>query len=163
MDIKQTFRSFTAATHVLRSTSECAKDARIENYEATTISPELEINWVLGALPALPALPAFLAFSVELGLKTMLIGSNTNQVPWGHNLEGLFDQLPSNIQNRIRADVIEKIPELTEEAFKKKLTDHGKSFQEWRYFHEKETLSFDTEFLGNILFSIHNYTVEECY
>lgn len=156
MSIKQTFRAFTVASLLLEQMSAIATNARLEDYQSKTIKPELNIDWVLGAIPAQTA---FLAFSVELGIKTLLIKSNTILEPRGHNLKVLFDKLPQEIKTHIYNGLAEDIEDLDMKKFNTLLDKNAKSFESWRYFHETESLSCDKDFLGRLLISIHNFTV----
>jgi len=153
MSIKTTFRSFTSAVFLLKKTTEIATKARVENYENKTITTKLDIDQVLSASMAQPA---FLAFSIELGLKTLLVESETIKEPRGHRLKELFDKLPDNIKDTIQQDVTSRVKNIN---FEELLEENSENFIKWRYFHETNTLSSNGEFLGNFLVSIHNYSV----
>ncbi|MBD2395075.1 hypothetical protein H6G11_12540 [Cyanobacterium aponinum FACHB-4101] len=160
MSIKVTFRSFTAATFVLEQIARTSTDTRITNYEIKTITTEINVDH---AIIAIPAQVAFLAFSIELGLKMLLIKSKTIQEPRGHNLKDLFNKLPQDIKTTIRQNVINSMKTLDYAKFEEVLESNSSNFEKWRYFHESSNLSCDKEFLGHLLVSIHNYTVEKKY
>lgn len=160
MSIKQTFRAFTVSSLLLEQMSAIALKARLDNYNSKIINPELNIDWVLAAIPAQTA---FLAFSIELGIKTLLIKSNSILEPRGHNLKVLFDKLPQEIKVNIYDDLAKDIENLDETEFSTLLDKNAKSFESWRYFHETESLSCDKDFLGRLLISIHNFTVNNNY
>lgn len=160
MSIKVTFRSFTAATFVLEQIAQISTNARIENYESKTITTEVNIDY---AIQAIPAQVAFLAFSIELGLKMLLIKSETTPEPRGHNLKYLFEKLPQNIKTTICQNVLKSMATLDSAKFERLLESNSSNFEKWRYFHESANLSCDKEFLGYLLVSIHNYTVEQKY
>ena len=74
------------------------------------------------------------SFGLELLLKSIhVFQSRENTFPSGHNLEDLFNALSDQLKIRIQNDFSERAgSEL--EAF---LTNHARSFEEWRYFAEE--------------------------
>ena len=82
------------------------------------------------------------SFGLELLLKSIhVFQSRENTFPSGHNLEDLFNALSDQLKIRIQNDFSERAgSEL--EAF---LTNHARSFEEWRYFAEKTegVINFD--------------------
>lgn len=147
MSIKQTFYSFYSAASLVDQTLKMV-DKR-ENDENQNINIELNIDQVILAGMAQPAL---LAFSIELGLKYLLVKSKTKQNPRGHKLKELFCQLPNEIKDTIYKDVTNHIENID---FYKLLEESSNNFVDWRYFHEKGDLSSNGEFLGKLLNSIN--------
>lgn len=156
MSIKATFRSFTAATLLLEQIARMSTDARITSHEIKTTMVDINVD---RAIIAMPAQVAFLAFSIELGLKTLLIKSKTIKKPRGHILKDLFNKLPEDIKTTIRQNVINSMKTLDYAKFEEVLEFNSSNFEKWRYFHESSNLSCDKNFLGHLLISIHNYTV----
>lgn len=159
MSIKTTFRSFTTTTFLIEQISREAIKERLNNSDSQTISIDID---TLKASIAATAQPAFIAFSIELGLKTVLVSSGASENPRGHNLEKLFTNLPRQAKNTIRDDVKEKLS-INDTQFQEILLSNANSFEKWRYFHESDSLSCDKDFLGQLLTAIHNYTVNENY
>lgn len=160
MSIKQTFRSFTASTWVLEAAFRKAVDERVKDKGCKFVNLQINADWIILSMPAKVA---FLAFSIELGLKTLLIHSSTQmKPPRGHNLENLFKNLPLEIQELLLNDVETLIPE-AKGKFNELLSVNSANFEQWRYFHESSNLFCDLNFMGNLLNSIHNYTVKENY
>ena len=159
MSIKTTFRSFTATTFLIEQISREAIRDRLNNSGSQTISIDIDTS---KAAIAVTAQPAFIAFSIELGLKTVLVNSGASENPRGHNLEKLFTNLPRHAKNTISNDVKEKL-NIDDTQFEELLLSNANSFEKWRYFHESNSLSCNKEFLGQLLTAIHNYTVNENY
>ncbi|MCL4316519.1 MAG: hypothetical protein M1527_06760 [Gammaproteobacteria bacterium] len=88
------------------------------------------------------AVPAIVceAFSIELALKALLLDAMKS-----HDLKKLFDGLDASIQKKIVAAT-----GIEEKDFHASLSAAAKAFDEWRYVHEKETLSISTAFLSTL-------------
>lgn len=85
------------------------------------------------------AVPAIVceAFSIELAFKALLIDALKS-----HDLKKLFDGLEPSIQGKIISAT-----GMVEKDFHASLSAAAKSFDEWRYVHEKDALSASTSFL----------------
>jgi hypothetical protein len=84
------------------------------------------------------------AFSIELGFKALVLRAGGSVS--GHNLKELFSALEPSTQQLIFAAV--GIAE--EEEFYSSLEAESKAFVEWRYIHERESASANTEFLSKL-------------
>jgi hypothetical protein len=94
---------------------------------------EIEIPVAVG-LEASLALSYLTAFSVELGIKTILMDVGL-EVPRTHDLLKLFRRLPEIKRNEIAADVCAKEGYSSRE-FDTILSNNRCVFMDWRYFHE---------------------------
>jgi hypothetical protein len=82
-----------------------------------------------------------LAFSIELGLKSILLGCNKPSE--GHKFVELFNKLP----NEIKAEIESLVPSNGNE-FSHRLAAVSNAFVEWRYiFEESGYHSIDIEFM----------------
>jgi len=103
------------------------------------------------------------SFGLELLLKSIhVFQSEENRFPSGHNLEELFNKLPTQLKVRIQ-DEFSQSTSCKLESF---LTGHARSFEEWRYFAERTegTISFDMKgvrTLTSILKNIVNESANE--
>ena len=88
------------------------------------------------------AIPAIVceAFSIELAFKALLIDALKS-----HDLKKLFDGLEPALKEKIILAT-----GMAEGIFYSSLEAAAKSFDEWRYVHEKEALSASTEFLSKL-------------
>ena len=82
-----------------------------------------------------------LAFSIELGLKAMLLSSG--KPPKTHNLFKLFQLLPQPIQGEVVAAC-----GAPREAFDASLGTAANTFEEWRYIYEMENPNVDLAFMS---------------
>ena len=71
-----------------------------------------------------------LAFSIELGLKAIILAAQGSAV--GHKIENLFNLLSEDDQN-----IICRHTGCTREQFEHELSAVSNAFVEWRYIHEK--------------------------
>jgi hypothetical protein len=76
----------------------------------------------------------FAAFSVELGLKTLLL-DNQVALNRSHDLNDLFKKLPADICERIRNYVCASCG-ISSPQFDTKLSEERLTFINWRYWHE---------------------------
>ena len=95
-------------------------------------------NGVKGAI--IPGIVC-LAFSIELGLKAILVGCGKPSN--GHKLIELFDKLPSEDKTEI-----ERLTVGEDGEFSSKLSNVSNAFIEWRYIYEAPGYhSIDVEFM----------------
>lgn len=94
-----------------------------------------------------------LAFAVELILKTILVQDGLlpdptlPRLPGAsrgiHELDKLFDKLPTVHQERIRAAI-------ADDKFEARLAQHAKTFTDWRYQYELGDVYTEDEFLLSV-------------
>jgi hypothetical protein len=84
-----------------------------------------------------------LAFSIELGMKAILLPSQ--KPPKTHNLSKLFGLLPSEVQDQIILACGRP-----RQAFDVALDSVAKSFEEWRYVYDLEQPQVDLPFLSQL-------------
>ena len=89
------------------------------------------------------------AFSIELGLKTLIGGSSTP--PKSHNLEKLFSLVPANTQDQIVAGCAS-----TRASFDASLSLVANAFEDWRYIYEQETVQLDMAFLQRLSDAVYS-------
>ena len=88
------------------------------------------------------------AFSIELGLKTLLLKAGDPQK--GHDLEKLFLRLEKGVQDAIVART-----SFPPEGFAKRLTVAAQTFDEWRYLYEKDGVAASLTFLDSFMSAVH--------
>jgi hypothetical protein len=132
MDIKAThvnFLSVTSVAVIAHKAFEAFIDQQPEPDEEIHLSLPASMchNAGIGLIP-------FAAFSVELGLKTLL---SDYKIESGrtHDLRELFNKLPANVREEIRFFVCRSC-EITIDEFEEKLSDERLAFVNWRYWHE---------------------------
>lgn len=100
------------------------------------------------------------AFACELFMKAML-PKNTR----GHKLQELFNDLDTNIQDRIKNNTLVRIKKFSESYtdvdFYTDLTHNGNIFSEWRYFHEGNVNSANFRFISNFMKAVFDIALEE--
>jgi hypothetical protein len=85
-----------------------------------------------------------LAFSIELGFKSILVGCNKPSE--GHKFVELFGKLPDEIKTEIERFVVDD-----KSTFSSQLAAVSNAFVEWRYIFEGSGLhSIDIEFLAKL-------------
>lgn len=88
------------------------------------------------------------AFTVELGLKAILIKNNVRYQK-EHNLFLLFDSLPDVYKDEVLAYLIEKAPEYKDaKRFMDELLLMSSAFEDWRYCFEKSAPAVDARFVS---------------
>lgn len=106
--------------------------------------------------PYLIAFSTNLAFSAELYLKAISIYlSPQNEFEKGHDLQKLFDCLPSEVQNEIK-DAYNR--EFHIHDFVTILEQHKDAFNDWRYgFAGNGSLSIQSTDFGTLVRCLKNY------
>jgi hypothetical protein len=94
-----------------------------------------------------------LSFTIELLLKSLHYSAvNDNKLIEGHDLKELFNDLPRDMQDKIRYAFKKRLPNYS--LFDEMLDEHRNSFKDWRYFYEKKFGSFNYQFCENFAHSI---------
>jgi hypothetical protein len=89
-----------------------------------------------------------LAFSIELGIKSILLPSG--KASRTHNLVKLFGELSKDIQERIVSTCGRP-----RDAFDKSLAKIANVFEDWRYIYELENPNVDMGFLNSLADAIY--------
>lgn len=97
----------------------------------------------------MPAAFCNIAFACELFMKAVLFtteehGDSTSIRD--HSLERLFFMLPSNLQARIKNEIV--VSDANPASFDERLSNSANSFERFRYAYEHDTLSMDIIFLS---------------
>ena len=90
----------------------------------------------------------FSSFLVEIGFKALAVYEN-RQIKNAHNLNYLFNQISIEMQN-----IIAKTSDLELITLKEELKKNAEHFQQWRYYYELESSSFNVKFFENLLNTI---------
>ncbi len=93
-------------------------------------------------MPLIPA-AVCMAFSVELNFKVIIKAQGDKAK--GHRLDKLY----AKIAEPERSSIIEEIG-LSDKEFRKKLSEIGNAFVDWRYVYEHESISLDLDFLRRL-------------
>jgi hypothetical protein len=155
MSAKTAFRAFACASFVLEVAQRVAVEDRLQDIGCKKTHLEIDTDQIICAFPAKIA---FVAFSIELGLKSLLIDSKQDTSHRGHDLYELFGRLPDSIKRSIIDDVYNNSSDVGK-TFDELLKENSKNFVKFRYFHENMNLSADLNFMGVLLCAIHNYTI----
>jgi HEPN domain-containing protein len=99
--------------------------------------------------PLAPAVVC-LAFSIELGLKALILRANGS--PWGHDLSELFAVLPESLKSSLVAAVGRE-----RDRFEASLADAANAFEEWRYIYERKSAKADIDFLRRLQSAIESH------
>lgn len=94
------------------------------------------------------------SFSCEMFLKTLLVKNDLDNVKT-HNLEILFNKLPEDCKTQIKTKLYSKYSD--ESTFEEELNKIANSFEEWRYFYEKDR-KINLEFLKMFSNTLAMYT-----
>lgn len=104
-----------------------------------------------------------LPFVVELALKALVAKHNTDQVAKEHCLSKLYDDLPCNVQDRLKRDFEHiKLSELPHEtrALRTVLSDHDNDFPDRRYLDDPQGLvntPIDTlQYVASSVLNVYN-------
>ena len=87
----------------------------------------------------------FSSFLIEIGMKALIAFEN-KQVKGSHKLDCLFNQLSPEMQNNIA-----QLMECEMTVLKKKLEENAEHFEQWRYYYELGTNTFDITFMDKLL------------
>jgi len=88
------------------------------------------------------------AFAAEVGLKAVALHT-TGTTKRDHDLQALFHALPDDVQARIRADASTTYPG-SEASFDQDLAMVARTFEVWRYLHERHSVDTDLGFLQRL-------------
>lgn len=132
MDIKAThvnFLSVTSVAVIAHKAFEAFIDQKPELGQEVHLSLPASMchNAGIGIIP-------FAAFSVELGLKTLLSDYSVESGKT-HDLRELFNRLPAKVREEIRLFVCQSCA-IKIDVFEEKLSDDRLAFVNWRYWHE---------------------------
>ncbi len=119
--------------------SELEEGARLLNAEQNP-NPEIAIK----ASQGIPAL-VLLSLCIEISLKELIYQTQGNDVK-GHDLYKLFNGLDDDMRTIIREKVMERI-DISQSDFDNTLEENAKTFMDWRYFYEKNTINGEIRFL----------------
>lgn len=107
-----------------------------------------------------------LAFAAEVCMKAEL-GCNRDLKTW-HNLKDLYDQLNSEIRNKIFEKYEELLGECDRKQFKKELREAGLAFKIGRYFYEGDfegekilQTSFILNFSTAVLMALQDVSMQD--
>lgn len=96
-----------------------------------------------------------LAFGIELLLKALLYGAGKKAK--SHNLDELFEFLSPQTQEEVKRNFAELLIRTTGHSrdifgltFEDKLKQYAKTYENWRYLHEKNPGSFHSDFCENL-------------
>ena len=105
-----------------------------------------------------------LSFSCELYMKAIIASENSLDGVWGeiqrgHELDALFAQISTSVQNKIRTEYAKWTSLKTLDEC---LAIHRRAFMDWRYYFEKrdDSISVEIQSLYNLTVSIHNIYME---
>ena len=93
-------------------------------------------------MPLIPAIVC-MAFSVELNFKAIIKAQSDDAK--GHRLDKLY----AKIAEPEHSSIIKEIG-LSDKEFRKKLSEVGNAFVDWRYAYEQESISLDVDFLRRL-------------
>lgn len=85
-----------------------------------------------------------LAFAIELLVKALHFSDGVTAR--GHKLNELYRALPAHLRTRVRSAVDKRVPYSDDATFDARLDEHANAFVEWRYFYERGTGSFNSQF-----------------
>lgn len=165
--IEATFLVYKSAATLISKIGSAA--AEPEGFQDSILSIDLSRE---EALLARYASPAILAFSVELGIKTLLF-KNREQIKRNfsdkelekklrdHRLDCLFSILPEDIKNGLIKNTMENL-ENKNIQFYEEIEKYSKIFIQMRYFHEildddtqeEQSISFNDDFLSSFVEAI---------
>ena len=91
-----------------------------------------------------------LAFSIELGIKSILLASRN--VPKTHNLAKLFVALPKDVQDSVVSACGQP-----RSVFDVSLAAIANVFEDWRYIYELDNPKIDLSFLNSLADAIYTY------
>lgn len=115
--------------------AECAKKLEVEEWDAYK---QINQNTVVIVNSA---------FACELFLKALIYFYEKNRGKRTHCLKGLFEQLPTETQERISTYCISHHGTITDCFGQSLIAQIDNSFSEWRYSFEKRKLSVNIGFL----------------
>lgn len=105
------------------------------------------------------------SFSIEVFLKA--IGEETGNVPWGHDLVRILDELPEKAQELILNASAQLAGSYTQDGarpFPELLATSANAFEEWRYVWEKKAPKmFVIQDAIAVLFVLHSVSKDLCY
>lgn len=115
----------------------------IENGKRPCLTPAMVVNGVLAA---------------ELALKALIL-KETGTFDCIHHLNDLFEALPDNHKNVLTALIKEKSYQ-NDETLKTNLETISNSFEEWRYFFEREAIGY-SNFLSEFIHIVCDYAIAQ--
>ncbi len=160
--IKENFQSFMWSAILIKQIGDVLRTNIINDPNSKSFGVQFNTSQ---AGVALMAMPAWTAFAVEMGLKTLLVYSDKEEKPEGHDLAKLFGRLPRDTQEMVKKKTLELLPSIEASDFSKLLRQHRETFESWRYFHEdfdgskRKAADTDMGFLFAMLMGLNNTLV----
>ena len=93
------------------------------------------------------------AFAAETALKCVL-SNNDIPYPGVHTLRSLFEILPSGIKREMLGDLLQRVPQFSNEQIDKELYQISKAFEEWRYLGEYPNTTMNFTFFSAFIESV---------
>lgn len=141
---RKEFDSMRGAVHVFNNSAVLLQDVIVGMLAPAILDKGKELR---GSIIASIIL---YAFSSELGLKALFLKAGM-PIPRKHDLKGLFDSLPNDMQKNIKVQIDQ---EGFEDDFETLIDKNKDAFIKWRYYYEGGDKKADITFLRKLSLAI---------